>query len=211
MDIYTIKQKAKEISGGHWGNIIILFIIAILLNILGNYLDDAIFKDKINLIANIINIFIEFGIVVFFINIVRTGKSNWQDIFEAFKKNPWTIFLIGLLRDIFIFLWTLLLIIPGIMKAYSYAMAWYIYNDNPNMGPMETLRTSEQMMKGHRWELFKLQFSFWPWILLGIITFGLAWIYIYPWLSSSIVLFYEELKGTEEIGEQVDNNNTEEN
>ena len=81
------------------------------------------------------------------------------------------------------------------MKSYSYAMAFYILADNPEMSAMDALKQSKTMMKGHRMELFVLQFSFIGWFLLGTITFGLGNFYTIPYMSATIADFYCEFSG----------------
>ena len=71
---------------------------------------------------------------------------------------------LGILTMIFTFLWSLLFIIPGIIKAYAYSMTTYILADNPNMKAMDALRESERMMQGHKWELFCLHLSYIGWV-----------------------------------------------
>ena len=81
------------------------------------------------------------------------------------------------------------------MKSYSYAMTWYVLADHPEMGANEAITKSKEIMQGHRMELFILQLSFIGWFLLGSITFGLAYIYVIPYMETTIANFYNEIKG----------------
>ena len=100
----------------------------------------------------------------------------------------------SLLVALFVFLWSLLLVIPGIVKAYSYAMTPYILHDNPEMGVSDSLQRSQQMMKGYKTKLFLLDLSFIGWLLLGFITFGIGLLWVSPYMATARAKFYEELK-----------------
>lgn len=97
------------------------------------------------------------------------------------------------LTTLFIFLWSLLLIIPGIIKSYSYAMTPYILLDHPEMGINDAITESRRLMDGHKWELFCLNLSFIGWILLGILTFGLLFGWLTPYMSITNAAFYRSL------------------
>ncbi|MBO4434033.1 MAG: DUF975 family protein [Bacteroidales bacterium] len=100
------------------------------------------------------------------------------------------MFLMGL----FIFLWTLLLIIPGIIKSFSYAMTPYILNEYPNVGVNDSIDISRKMMKGHKLDLFLLELSFIGWILLSILTLGIGLLWLGPYMQTSMSIFYEDVK-----------------
>lgn len=95
---------------------------------------------------------------------------------------------------IFTFLWTLLLIIPGIMAAFSYSMTFFIMADDPSIKPRDAIRKSRAMMQGHRMKLFFLSCRFIGWEILGVLTLGIGFFWIVPYLSVSIAKFYEDIK-----------------
>lgn len=110
-------------------------------------------------------------------------------------KNCWgNSILLNLLTLVFTFLWSLLFFIPGIIKTYSYSMSPYIMAENPNIGALEAITKSKEMMKGHKFELFILDLSFIFWYLLIPITFGFASIYIAPYVNATRTNFYLKLK-----------------
>ena len=115
------------------------------------------------------------------------------DIFGKFDQTGKALWL-QILINIFTFLWTLLLIIPGIIKSYSYSMSFYILADNPELTARETLAKSKQIMEGHKFDLFVLQLSFFWWYLLTGITCGLAGIYVMPYISATVANFYNSIK-----------------
>ena len=103
-------------------------------------------------------------------------------------------------RDLFILLWTLLLIVPGIIKSYSYRLVPYILSENPHMDRKRALELSQQMMDGHKMEAFVLELSFFGWFLLSALTCGLVGIfYVNPYLDATFAEFYVAIR-TESIG-----------
>ena len=116
--------------------------------------------------------------------------SNLFDGFQHFKNS----FLLGLINTIFIALWSLLLVVPGIIKAYAYSMSMYILADNPEMEQAEARKASIEMMNGHKWELFCLHFSFIGWHLLIPFTLGILSLWVTPYVQTATAAFYENLK-----------------
>ena len=111
--------------------------------------------------------------------------------FGAYGHTLATLFLM----DLFVFLCSILLIIPGVVKAYSYRLVPYIIKDNPELSAMGALRRSEEMMKGNRWKAFLLDLSFIGWFLLGVITCGVGFVFWEsPYHHSANAVFYHELK-----------------
>ena len=119
----------------------------------------------------------------------RDAFSGFDDFWSAFK----TTFLTGL----FTFLWSLLFIIPGIIKGYSYSMAMYIVAENPGISALEAIDRSKKMMDGHKMEFFILYLSFYGWALLTVITFGIAGIWTIPYMNATLANFYNEVKPKE--------------
>lgn len=113
-------------------------------------------------------------------------------LFDGFKDFTRTLVLY-LLNTIFVFLWTLLLIVPGIIKSYSYSMSYYILIDNPDLSSDEARKKSMEMMKGHKWKLFCLDFSFIGWGILCVLTFGILSFWIQPYQECARVNFYNNL------------------
>ena len=100
------------------------------------------------------------------------------------------------LRFAYIFLWSLLFIVPGIIKAYSYAMVPYILEDRPELSAEETILLSMKMMEGHRWQLFCLHLSFIGWAFLCIFTLGIGYLFLKPYVLTAQADFYEDLKAS---------------
>jgi uncharacterized membrane protein len=99
-----------------------------------------------------------------------------------------------LLTEVYIFLWTLLLIIPGIIKAYSYSMVPYILADNPNIGVKKAIALSNEMTMGHKFDMFVLDLSFIGWYLLGAIAFGIGILFVLPYDNATKTELYLVLR-----------------
>ena len=110
--------------------------------------------------------------------------------FAIFGKAWWLSFITSL----FTMLWTLLLFIPGIIKGISYSMAPYVLAENPEMTARQALNESKWITNGSKMDLFVLDLSFLGWILLGIASFGIAFIYIGPYISATRANAYLSIK-----------------
>lgn len=151
------------------------------------------------IIACLIRIFIFNPLVVgcegfFMVN--SREKAKLGEIKRGFS--PSWIHNVGamLLKDIFLFLWSLLCVIPGVIKSYSYAMVPYILADNPELGAREAITLSRKMMNGNKWRAFVLDLSFIGWGILSAITFGIVGIfYVSPYVYSTHAELYNALKG----------------
>lgn len=129
----------------------------------------------------------------------KSKVNNFELFFEPFKKSLVTSIVTNILKGIFIFLWALLLVIPGIIKSYAYSMTSYIIADNPQIDFMEAIKESQNLMKGNKWRLFKLHFSFIGWYILGVLTLGLGFIFLYPYIQLSVANFYVEIRGNKPL------------
>ncbi len=139
----------------------------------------------------------QLGFAMFFLEVVREGRGNLETGFKGFKQFG-TAFVAFLLVFIFTSLWSLLFIIPGIIAQCRYAMTFFILADNPTISASDAMKKSKEMMDGHKLELFFLELSFFWWYILGIITFGLAMIYVAPYLETTIAIYYERLKAEQQ-------------
>ena len=142
----------------------------------------------------------ELGLTLFMIEVVRKGKGQFNTGFMGFKQFG-SSFVATLLMGIFICFWSLLLVIPGIIACFRYSMTYYILADNPEMSGSDAIKKSKEMMQGHKWELFILLLSFFWWYILCIITFGIAVIYVFPYINATLVNYYEKLKYSERTSE----------
>ena len=115
--------------------------------------------------------------------------------FDGFVKDFGGNFLLFFMSGLFVALWSLLFIIPGIVASYSYAMSYYIKNDHPEYKWNECIKESKKMMKGYKWKLFCLDLSFIGWrIVAFFIPFGIGTLFLNPYTHAAYAAFYEELK-----------------
>ena len=121
-------------------------------------------------------------------NLFTSGFRNWGHIVGG-----------QLLMAVYIFLWCLLLIVPGIVKAYSYAMTPYILVDRPELSANEAISLSCRMMKGRKFDLFYLQLSFIGWALLCVITLGIGFLWLSPYMMTAQAAFYQDVKADYEM------------
>ena len=109
-----------------------------------------------------------------------------------------------LMISVFVLLWCILLVIPGIIAAYRYSQAIFIMVEDPNKGIMQCIRESKEMMAGHKMEYFILELSFFFWMLLGGVTCGRAYIYVYPYMTVTFANYYNQLKPVSVVYENAD-------
>lgn len=115
------------------------------------------------------------------------------DHFDEWKK----AFVARILQSIYIALWSLLFIIPGIMASFSYVMVSYVMAENPELSAREALKESRRIMKGNRWRFFCMTFSFIGWNLLVVLTLGIASLWVVPYEQAAIAAFYRDITDTD--------------
>ncbi len=121
--------------------------------------------------------------------------AELQDLFSQFHRFG-DGFCLALLESLYIALWSLLFIIPGIIAAYRYAMAPFILLENPDMTASEAINTSKQMMEGHKGELFTLHLSFIGWDLLCLLTLGIGYLWLNPYQNAAQAAFFRSFRRT---------------
>ncbi len=150
----------------------------------------------INALIQIVLYILGAGFLIFILNTVKGVGAVYGNLLDGFALAG-KLILLALLEGLFIFLWSLLLVIPGIIAAYRYRMAKFLLLDHPEMGVMEAISTSKQMMAGHKGECFVLDLSFIGWWLLAAIPYiGIAVsIWTTPYINTTYVLYYMALAG----------------
>ena len=146
----------------------------------------------LNLVAGIVGA----GFIIFLLNTIRNRKPCYANLLDGFGF-WWRILLLDLLQSLIVGFLSLLFLVPGIIAHYRYAQAMYILIDDPTKSPVQCLRESAAMMKGHKAELFRLDLSLIGWLLLGLIPYigYLAQIWTVPYIGMVRVLYYEKLIG----------------
>ena len=139
---------------------------------------------------------IKVGYAKFNLNLVDRLEGSFENLFAYFSE--WkTTAVARFLQSIYILLWSLLFIIPGIIASYSYAMTEYILAEHPELSASEAISRSKQMMDGNKWRLFCLQFSFIGWSILCAFTLGIGNLWLTPYKQAATAAFYREVSGTE--------------
>ena len=148
----------------------------------------------IDLLLTVLRSIVQAGFIIFLLNTIRAAEPCMGNLLDGFGFF-WKIILLNFFMALFIMLWSLLLFVPGIIAAYRYSQAVYILVDDPGKSPLQCLRESSQMMRGHKMELFKLQMSFFGWYLLAAMpTMGYAvQVWSLPYMSMTYALYYERL------------------
>ena len=183
-----LKSAAKEQIKGKIG---VLFVITLIIGAIGAA---CAFIPVISPIgALIITPAFEISLCMIYLKLTKNEEISVGDTFSGFNITGKAIWLM-IITQFFTFLWSLLFVIPGIIKAYSYSMAPYILADNPELTANEALSKSKEIMDGHKFDLFVLQLSFFWWYMLSAITFGIAYIYVIPYVSATTANFYNSIK-----------------
>ena len=141
------------------------------------------------------------GFTMVCLAVSRRQGASLSKLFEGFSRFGDSLVLF-LLMDIFIFLWSLLLVIPGIIKMYSYSMSWFVLHDRPDLTGNEARKRSMYLMRGHKWRLFCLDFSFLGWYLLSALTLGILAFWVTPYHMTARAEFYQELLAEEQKTQQ---------
>lgn len=138
------------------------------------------------------------GYCKFNLALVDRKEPQFADLFSGFNRFG-AGFCVQFLRGLYIFLWSLLFVIPGIIASYRYAMSAYILAEHPEMTASEAIETSKKMMVGNKWRLFCLEFSFIGWSILCAFTFGIGNLILRPYREAAYAAFYREISGTWEV------------
>ena len=189
MDRAILKSAAKRQIKGNIG---ILFAISLLSGLITSALS------AIPLVGSIAGMLLSAAFSLALIDIymgVSDGrKPEVGDLFSQIR-NVLPAFCTTFLVGLFTFLWSLLLIVPGIIKDCSYSQAMYILAENPGISPTEAINRSKSMMDGHKMEYFLLSLSFIGWSILGIFTLGILYIWLIPYMQTTLANYYRSLKG----------------
>ena len=197
--ITNYKNRALSALENKWGNFVAItfvygFIIGIT-QILSGDKDSPAILHLIGLVLFILALPLTWGYQTLFLGAVRGGDVTAKDMFEGYNKELFSrVLTTTLLYYVYVFLWSLLLLIPGCIKSYSYAMTPYILKDNPEMKNNAAIEESMRMMDGHKLELFLLDLSFIGWAILSILTCCIGFLWLVPYMNMARVNFYEDLK-----------------
>lgn len=200
-----IKAMARAQLGNQiFGNTWLIAVVVAVIQMAISYLVNAI-PGIGQIAALLLSGPVAYGVSAMFLKQTRTGeKMDIGDIFNGFREDFSNTFLIGLMTTIFTMLWSLLFIIPGIVKALSYSMAMYIKVDHPDYDWKQCIDESQRMMQGHKGELFVLNLSFIGWMIVGACCAGIGGFWVNAYMQAATSQFYENLRRSE-ITDRVEN------
>jgi uncharacterized membrane protein len=188
----VLMRMARESLKGKWGLAIGTFVVYILM--VGSIQVPTVFFPTVGLLSFIIAGPLALGMSVFSLNISRDQDARFEQLFAGFY-NFLTALGAYLLMVLFTFLWALLLIIPGIIAALSYSMTFYILADDSSIGANEALDKSKEMMRGYKWKFFCLGLRFFGLGLLCLLTLGIGFLWLFPFMQVTMAKFYDDING----------------
>ena len=188
MDRITLKNMAKEQIRGNLGVLFVCFLIVYAIT------SAAALLPSVGPIASLVlSAPLEIGLITIFLKLKDRQPPEIKELFNHFDCLAHSV-LLNILTSVFTVLWSLLFVVPGIVAALSYSMAPYILAENKHLTAMEALNMSKQMMNGHKADLFVLYLSFIGWGIIVSITFGIAGIYVAPYMQATLANFYDSIK-----------------
>jgi uncharacterized membrane protein len=206
-----IRQEALAFMKGNWGVAVGVSLVFMLLvyacslvattieMLVGTPIgdDEGVLIPIFSMLASILLIFpLSYSFIMLFLSFQRGADDlKVKGLFKAFNKSYYSKSMgLYLLIAIFTALWTMLLIVPGIIKSLSYALAPYILADNPEISANEAINRSMEMMKGHKMDLFLMWLGYMGFASLSILALGIPLLWLYPYYQVVIAKFYEEIK-----------------
>ena len=203
---FEYRNAAWDMLKADWKGAVLLLLIIMLINtVISTALGFVIASEELTSFASllteiVVGIPLSYLFVKEILGFVRGGKieisSSLVDKFKAdYLKS---IKVIGLM-SIYIFLWCLLLFIPGIIKSYSYCFAPYISMDNDELTAEECINESMKLTNGYKMKLFLLDLSFIGWYLLCIVTLGIAILWVVPYHETARIALYEDIKAQQQV------------
>ena len=215
-----LRAQARERLEGQWGTFVLMtFLMLVIQTILqipgyiGSLLEvlspeNVLASLSFSNISNILSLLalpLSWGLTVSLLRNHREESVDLENLFDGFRGGRYTrVFCALFLVNLFTFLWALLLIIPGIMKAFSYALTPYILLDEPELTARQAITRSCEIMQGRRWKLFCLYFSFIGWGILSLLTFGIGFLWLVPYMNASVAAFYEDARAEYEAENSIE-------
>lgn len=145
-----------------------------------------------SLVQLLVGGFVSLGLIQYNMDLIDGKEVSFGTIFSKsslFGKALW----LRIRMTLFTFLWTLLLIVPGIIKSFAYSMAGFIMAENPEISAKEAMEVSQEMMRGNKWRLFCLSFSFFGWNILACLTLGIGYLWLNPYMNAAMASFYDDI------------------
>ncbi len=183
-----LMRMARESLQGHWGLGVGVTVLYFIIDLGVSFIPFFGF-----LVSLLISGPMSVGLCLVFLMLARQSSAEAGQLFHGFTRFG-TALGAYLLMTLFIILWSLLFIIPGIIAAYSYAMTYFIIADDSTVGPLQAITQSKEMMRGRKWKLFCMYLRFFGWALLSILTFGIGFLWLGPYIQTSLAHFYDDVR-----------------
>lgn len=190
--IGTYKDRAIASLAGKWGASAITILVYVIISSAASAVLTYGVHEQLGNLATILLLPLGWGVTVYFLRLSRSENVDLGMIFDGFKDYL-RIFLTELLVGIYTLLWSLLLIVPGIIKGYSYTMTSFVLKDNAELKYDAAINESMRLMDGHKMELFLLDLSFIGWFLLSCLTLGIGFLFLIPYWNTARAHFYQDL------------------
>lgn len=216
MKISALKKQALQSLKGNWSTVIQLMIIVFLLSAILPLFIEILFsggfsqwwaKDTMPLGVELLNWIVSLALIPltiatswFFLDLVRRNRTGINEAFSVYSNARLSgkLIITSILQGLFIFLWSLLLLIPGIIKSLAYSQTYFIMRDNPQLSALEAITESRKRMKGYKWKYFLMNLSFLGWGILSVITLGIGFLWLVPYVGTTTAAFYNEWIATQD-------------
>lgn len=200
--IVNCKERAIASLTGNWGSCAIFYLLYfVITSVLAGGTSLLLPPPILSNIVSLLLIPMAWGVALTFLEVSRGKKVNFGNLFEGYKDFV-RIFTTLLLKTVYVMLWTLLLIVPGIIKNYSYAMTEFVLADRKDLSYNQAIEESMRLMQGNKWRLFVLDLSFIGWALLCLLTLGIGFLFLVPYMHVARAHFYADLLAADQ-GEEV--------
>jgi uncharacterized membrane protein len=184
-----LMKQARESLKGKWRLVIGTFAVYLFINIILSSL-----KRPGTAISLLVSGPFAVGISLFILSVSRNKEARLEQIFTGFNRFGRSLGAF-LLVVLYTALWTLLFIVPGIIAAISYSQTFFILVDDGAIGAAEAIKKSKKIMYGYKWKYFCLSLRFIGWGLLSILTLGIGFLWLIPYIQVSRAKFYDDIKG----------------
>lgn len=184
-----LMRQARESLAGKWRLAVGTFAVYMLISaIIGSL------KGPKPIISLLVSGPFAVGTSLFSLSISRNKEAKLEQLFGGFKKFGRSLSAY-LLVIVFTLLWGLLLVIPGIIAALSYSQTFFILADDETISASDAIKKSKKIMYGYKWKYFCLGLRFIGWAILSILSFGIGFLWLFPYAQVSMAKFFDEIKG----------------
>lgn len=222
MKISELKREARLSLKGNWGTAVALSLVMFLLNMVLPTVIEVIFSggwsewsnqdvepigvSAFNTLLSIALIPFSIGIYWYYLDLVRMESTSFEKAFSIYTdgKTFSKVIIASIVQGIFVFLWSLLLLIPGIIKSLAYSQVFFLLRDHPQLSTLEAITESRKRMNGLKWKYFLMILSFIGWGILCLFTVGIGFIWLVPYVGTTMAAFYNDLIASQDDNQIVE-------